>query len=106
MYATLCEAIRKQHLAQFLYDGLPRVVEPHMLPANESGHYASGWFVSGYSHDTRPGWREYLLSDIVSLRISELIFQGPRPGYNPTGGRKFPLLVSEHFRRKNPTFGY
>lgn len=93
MHATLCEAIKSRHLVHFVYDGHPRVVEPHMLATNELGHYAlSGWFVAGYSHETRPGWREYLLSGISELQIAHSTFPGPRPGYNPAGGTKFPTI--------------
>jgi predicted DNA-binding transcriptional regulator YafY len=91
--ATLCEAIRTRHVVQFLYDGHLRVVEPHMVVANELHHYAlSGWFVSGYSHETQPGWREYLLSGIANLQITDATLPGPRPGYNASGGRKFPRV--------------
>jgi predicted DNA-binding transcriptional regulator YafY len=93
MHAALSEAIKTRRVVEFVYDGHPRVVEPHMLAANELGHYAlSGWFVAGYSRETRPGWREYLLSDISELEITDSTFPGPRPGYNPTGGTKFPTV--------------
>jgi hypothetical protein len=80
-------------VVQFSYEGRPRIVEPHMLATNELGHYAlSGWFVSGYSHKTGPGWREYLLAEIANLQITDMTFPGPRPGYKPSGGRKFPKV--------------
>lgn len=93
MHTTLSDAIKTRRVVQFVYQGHHRVVEPHMLAANELGHYAlSGWFVAGYSHETRPGWREYLVSGISQLQITDATFPSARPGYNPTGGTKFPTI--------------
>src|SRR2546421_399588 len=65
MRATLSDAIKARRIVQFTYRGHSRVVEPHMLAANELGHYVlSGWFVAGHSREKRPGWREYFLSGI------------------------------------------
>jgi len=93
MHDTLCEAIRLRRLVEFHYGGATRVVEPHMVARNEAGHYAlSGWFVRGGSSSGGQGWREYLLSDLTMLRVLDETFAGPRPGYNPTGGQKFPIV--------------
>lgn len=93
MRDILCEAIRSRRLVEFSYEGSIRLVEPHMIAANELGHHAlSGWFVAGLSKSGTPGWREYLLSKISNLRIRDEKFSGPRAGYNPSGGPKFPLV--------------
>ena len=93
MEAMLFDAIKARRVIQFIYRGHLRAVEPHMLGANELGHYAlSGWFVAGYSRESAPGWREYLLSGISHLQITDATFPGPRTGYNPTGGTKFPRV--------------
>jgi hypothetical protein len=48
MKSMLADAITSRRVIEFLYGGQPRVVEPHMLAANELGHLAlSGWFVAG-----------------------------------------------------------
>jgi len=87
----LCEAIHQKHLVQFSYDGGTRTVEPHMIATNEAGHRAlSAWFVSGHSNSGEgPGWREYLMENIHNVSALSQSFSGPRPGYNPTGGKKF-----------------
>jgi hypothetical protein len=89
--SMLCDAIKGYNLVQFNYDGGTCVVEPHMVAYNEAEHLSlSGWFVRGYSESgSGQGWREYLLSGISSLTVLSETFSGPRPGYNPTGGKKF-----------------
>jgi predicted DNA-binding transcriptional regulator YafY len=94
MNTTICQAIKEKRLIQFYYDGGTRVVEPHMVAENEAGHYSlSAWFVRGYSSSGGQGWREYLLSGISSLAVLDEVFSGPRPGYNPSGGKKFPNVI-------------
>jgi hypothetical protein len=96
MRELLCEAIRSRHLVEFFYEGGMRLVEPHMIAANELGRdVLSGWFVSGLSSSGTPGWREYFLNKIVDLRIRDESFAEPRPGYNPAGGPKFPRVYCQ-----------
>jgi predicted DNA-binding transcriptional regulator YafY len=87
----ICDAIQQKRLVQFWYDGGNRTVEPHMIATNEAGHRAlSAWFVSGHSNSgERPGWREFLLSEIRNAAALNENFAGPRPGYKPDGGKKF-----------------
>lgn len=94
MNAKLCTAIKEMRVIEFNYDGARRVVEPHMVATNQAGHPAlSGWFVRGTSiSGSGQGWREYLLSEISDLVILDETFAGPRPGYNPSGGKKFPVV--------------
>lgn len=92
---TLCGAIASKQLVEFMYEGGKRRVEPHMVAYNEAGHLSlSGWFVMGYSKSQEPaGWREYLLTGITGLTVLQDVFAGARPGYNPSGGKKFPRVV-------------
>jgi hypothetical protein len=89
------QAINSHNLVQFHYNlGIMpgvRVVEPHMIATNEAENLVlSGWFVGGASGSQEgPGWREYLFSGITNMTILPQVFAGARPGYNPTGGRKF-----------------
>jgi hypothetical protein len=93
MRDILCAAIISRHLVEFSYEGGVRIVEPHMVAANELGHYAlSGWFLAGLSNSGTPGWREYLLTKISNLRLRDETFSGPRSGCNPSGGSKFPSV--------------
>lgn len=92
---SLCSAIKSRNLIQFYYagDDAPgtRIVEPHMVAYTTAGNLAlSGWFLGGTSESKEgQGWREYLLSEISSIVVLSQQFAGPRPGYNPNGGRKF-----------------
>lgn len=90
---SLCRAIQTRNVVSFFYIGetIPgiRVVEPHMVAYTEDGNIAlSGWLSAGTSASGGQGWRLYLLKSISNLTITEETFPGPRPGYNPTGGRK------------------
>lgn len=91
----LCTAIGSRNGVQFWYSGdaAPglRMVEPHMVAYNAAGHLAlSGWFLGGATESASgQGWREYLLSDIANVTVLPQQFPGPRPGYNPSGGKIF-----------------
>lgn len=92
---VVSQAIGSHHLVQFHYSlgNMPgiRIVEPHMVAYNEAENLAlSGWFVGGASESQEgPGWRDYLFSGITNAIVLPQTFSGPRPGYNPTGGKKF-----------------
>ena len=73
--STLCAAIQSRNLVQFYYSGdqAPglRMVEPHMVAYNGTGHLAlSAWFLGGASESQEgQGWREYFLSEITNLNV-------------------------------------
>jgi hypothetical protein len=49
-----------------------------MLAANELGHdVLSAWFVAGYSREKTQGWREYFLSGISELQITDAVLLAP-----------------------------
>ena len=92
--AILCGAIQGRNLVQFYYagDDAPgtRLVEPHMVAYTTANNLVlSAWFLGGAS-ESQEGqwWREYLLSEMSSVVMLSQKFAGPRPGYNPTGGKK------------------
>jgi hypothetical protein len=62
-----------------------------MIGYNEAGNLSlSAWFLGGNSESGQgQGWREYLLSGISNVTVLRQQFATPRPGYNPTGGKKF-----------------
>jgi len=88
---TICRAMEERNLLQFVYEGRTRVVEPHMLAANDEEHLAlSAWIVRGYSKSAdTPYWREYLISKMSSPTILSETFAGTRPGYKESGGEVF-----------------
>ena len=83
LHQLLCSAIAKRCLVVFEYGDLFRVVEPHRVGINGSGHaILTGWLRAGYSRaDPAGGWRHYLLHDIQSLELVDAPFSGARPGY-------------------------
>jgi len=91
----IAPAIESRNQISFQY-GLgkapgPRLVEPHMVAYNQAGQLAlSAWFLGGNSESQEgQGWREYLLSAISGVTVLRQQFPGPRPGYNPSGGKSF-----------------
>jgi|SRR5580692_7065868 hypothetical protein len=92
--AVLCGAIQGRNLLQFYYAGdvVPgtRLVEPHMVAYTTAGNLVlSAWFLGGASESQEgQSWREYLLSEMNSIVMLPQKFPGPRPGYNPSGGKK------------------
>jgi len=94
MLSTLRSAIASRNLVQFYYagDDAPgtRTVEPHMVAYTTADNLIlSAWFLGGAS-ESQEGqwWREYLLSEMSNLVILPQKFFGPRPSYNPSGGKK------------------
>jgi predicted DNA-binding transcriptional regulator YafY len=92
---ALCDAIRTKNVVQIYYVGGAaigyRAVEPHMVAYNGAGHLSlSAWCLSGASESQEnQGWREYLLSEITNVTVLPEKFYRPRPGYDPTGGKRF-----------------
>jgi hypothetical protein len=92
---ALCSAIQTKNLVQINYAGTAvpgvRVVEPHMVAYNTADHLAlSAWYVSGASESKDgPGWADFLIAEIASVTVLPYQFNGPRPGYQPSGGKKF-----------------
>jgi hypothetical protein len=92
---VVCSAIASRNLLSFYYTGDeapgPRLVEPHMVAYTTADNpVLSAWFLGGVSEcQDGQGWRDYLLAYMSNVAILPQNFLGPRPGYNPTGGKKF-----------------
>jgi predicted DNA-binding transcriptional regulator YafY len=90
---ALCAAIQSMNLVQFYYGGddAPgtRLVEPHMVAYTTADNLVlSAWFLGGATESQEgQGWREYRLDTVTNLVLPQR-FAGPRPGYNPYGGKK------------------
>ena len=85
----ICEAIRGRRLMMYVYGGLMRVVEPHLLGATAAGDaILSGWLRPGLSRsDPNGGWRTWRVDRISSAQLLDAQFPAPRPGYNPADPR-------------------
>lgn len=95
MLQEICAAIQARRLIRFYYSGddAPgiRLVEPHMLAYTTKDNLAlSAWFLGGASESAEgQDWRDYLIDNMSDLEVLPQKFDGPRLGYNPTGGKKF-----------------
>lgn len=84
MHEELIRAVNERRVIQFVYQGRPRIVEPHAYGVVAStgdtalhAYQTQGESASG----TPPGWRTFAVAKIERLRVVETRFKGPRPGY-------------------------
>ena len=80
-------ATLEHRVLTFAYRGLVRTVEPHLVGIHEAGEplliaYQTG---GGSRSGDVPGWRTFLTTAMESVQISEQVFPGPRPGFDPAG---------------------
>ncbi len=88
--AMLSQAVRGKNLVEFYYEGGTKVLEPHMVAHNKTGHILlNGWFVRGDSRFGEEGFQEYMLAGISALRILPEFFPKARFGYNPLDDSKY-----------------
>ena len=104
LHSLLCSAIANRSLVVFEYGDLFRVVEPHRVGINGSGHaILTGWLRAGYSRaHPAGGWRHYLLRDIQELELVDAPFVGARPGYT-TSDPRMRKIFYELTRSTAPT---
>ncbi|WP_421725471.1 WYL domain-containing protein [Bauldia sp.] len=76
----LCRAIKDRCTLTFTYHGSAREAEPHIVGYDSDGDLTlSAWQSSGGSGE---GWRDFHVSKLSGLAITQQTFSGPRPGYN------------------------
>jgi len=91
--SILRQAILGKNLVEFRYADGTKVMEPHMVAFNRTGHILLyGWFVRGDSRFGEQGWQEYMLAGISALKILPDTFPKPRFGYNPLDESKFAAI--------------
>jgi len=85
MKALICDAITRRRCISFIYLDRQRMIEPHLCGRNQAGHdLVLGYLVAGHSSsDPKPGWRNYLLSELRQVEVTEDGFERPRPRFNP-----------------------
>lgn len=79
----LIQAIQQRETVKFDYDGMTRLVEPHVYGCTKDGReYLRGYQVSGLSSsDRQPPWRLFLLEKIKNFSRSGVHFRTARGGY-------------------------
>lgn len=83
MNYSLCEAIREKRILTFVYDGHPRVVEPHCYGLTRTGKEAIRCYQTGGSGvrpDATP-WHLMSVSKMIGLQVLTESFLSSRPGY-------------------------
>ena len=81
MKNKICTAIQNKLAISFYYKNRQRVVEPHLIGYNQNNELTlSAWQLSG---GTQESWRQFHLSKISSLAITDRNFSSSRQGYNP-----------------------
>lgn len=94
MNQFLCSAIRNQRVVTFYYDGGRRTVEPYCHGVGEAGHellrgyQTAGFSRSGASH----GWKMFRVEELSGLAMTDKVFAGTRPEYDPQREEKMVTI--------------
>lgn len=91
--STITQAIRERRLLSFIYDDLPRIIEPHAYGTTaNSSEVLRAYQTGGQSSSGKiEGWKLITVEKIVGLRLCEETFPAPREGYKQ--GDKAMLII-------------
>lgn len=80
---AICGAIASRTILALVYHDEQRECEPHILGLNAEGDMLlNGWQTSG-----RPGWRNFLLSKVTGVDLTDKHFWRARPDYRQDDAR-------------------
>jgi hypothetical protein len=81
----LVRATLDHRTASFVYRGLRRTVEPHLIGMHEAGEtLLVAWQTAGESGSGElPGWRTFVTGEIEAVDAEGERFAGPRAGFAP-----------------------
>jgi hypothetical protein len=84
---VLVRAVLERRTVDLVYEGLHRVVEPHLVGLHEAGEpILSGYQIAGFSHSgDLPGWRTFITTKIDSVEPRSETFT-PRSDFNRMAG--------------------
>jgi hypothetical protein len=79
----LVRAILERRDITLIYQGLPRLVEPHMVGIHEAGEpILVAYQTGGYSRSGDiPGWRTFITTEIERIEESDVGFPRPRSDF-------------------------
>ncbi|MGH0029425.1 MAG: WYL domain-containing protein [Myxococcota bacterium] len=85
MNASICAAIARRQVVEFVYSGTLRTVEPYTHGYSSAGNEVfRGYQTGGLSKSGRQqGWRLFRVDEISALRATGETFQPNRSDYNP-----------------------
>ena len=88
--AAIIEAIRLHQILRFSYQGITRLVEPHLLADDQKGQVTlSAWQIDGGSDRDPGGWKQYQVTEIQGMTVTNRTFSRTRAGYQSDGGAVF-----------------
>lgn len=77
---TIINSIDRQAIITFHYNDCRRRVEPHLLGLSTNNELTlCAWQIAG----TGEGWRDFHVSKMADIQVTEESFAGAREGYNP-----------------------
>ena len=96
MHPAICPAIQTRHRLNFVYDGYPRIIEPHTYGITTAGNEALRCYqVGGSGSDGKStGWHLMTLDKILGLTTQADTFPGPHEGYQ-RGDSAFSRIFCE-----------
>lgn len=78
----ICQAILEMRVIEFRYKGSWRLAEPHALGLGPTAKIIlCAWQLTGGSGQ---GWRDFHVDLINDVTVTDELFDGSRPGYNPS----------------------
>lgn len=93
MRQTLASAISQRSVIQFTYEGLSRIVEPHLLGVENGLLAIEAFQIGGRSRrGGLPQWRNFHVGDIRDLCVMEQTFH-VRSDFNPQRSRWEQILT-------------
>lgn len=94
MLSMIETCIAHRWLLSFVYDGLPRVVEPHLVGYSTTGkQLLRAYQVDGQSESGRiPDWRLFEVGKMRSPGYQQTYFT-PRPEYKPED-KQIPRVIA------------
>jgi len=89
-----CAALENGTCLEIQYENCTRIVEVHRVGINPQGaHILAGWQVRGLANE-RPGWNLFNLDEALSISLTEIPSQAPRPDYR-RGAKQFIGIICQ-----------
>ena len=93
-YLIACDAIDQGKCLEMVYENCTRIIEVHRVGINPAGtHIVSGWQIRGPDNE-RVGWKLLNLDEPLSLSLTDIPSQAPRPDYR-RGAKHFVGILSQ-----------
>ena len=93
-YLIACDAIDQGKCLELVYENFSRIIEVHRVGISPAGaHIVSGWQIRGPRHE-RVGWKLLNLDEPISLTLTDIPSQAPRPDYR-RGAKQFVGILSQ-----------